>query len=60
MPCHRAGLGRSLNLSGRPGPAERIEAYLARWLRESEPGRLMVEGLGGLEAAMDAMSPRLG
>jgi hypothetical protein len=37
------------------GPADLIEAYLARWLSESEPGRAIVEGLGGFEAAMDTM-----
>jgi hypothetical protein len=37
------------------GPAELIEAYLARWLRASELGRLTIGGMGGFEAAMDAM-----
>jgi hypothetical protein len=44
---------REQQVSG--GPAELIEAYLARWLRESELGRLTVEGMGGFDAAMAAM-----
>jgi hypothetical protein len=37
------------------GPADLVEVYIARWLRNTELGRLTVRGLGGFEAAMDGM-----
>ena len=37
------------------GPADLIETYFGVWLRGTEMGRITVAGMGGFEAAMDAM-----